>query len=91
MWTNGEEIIVFVVTQRYNPQIPGSCNQLTFSDPISINADDTVHHGFAGFCFASLDSIPDYNPNVPANNPFFLADIICPPEMRLNTLEHPIA
>lgn len=90
MWTNGEEIIVFVITQTYNPQIPGSCNQLTFSDPISISTEDMVHHGFAGFCFASLDSNPDFNPNAAFNNQFFLPHIMCPPLMTLNPLQHPI-
>lgn len=90
MWTNGEEIIVFVVTQTYNPQVPGSCNQLTFSDPISISTEDMVHHGFAGLCFAGLDSNPGYNPDAMGNGLIFLPHTMCPPLMTLNPLQHPI-
>ena len=61
---------------------------LTFSDPVDLNADDIVHYGFAGMCFASLDSNREFNPVAQGENN--LKDILCPPDRRLNPLDDPL-
>lgn len=82
LWTNGNVIFAFVITQRYNASIPGTANQLTFSRVMNIHEHNVIHLGFLGLCFASLDEVGGMNSHPPAD----LVNTLCPVASRVNPI-----
>lgn len=79
IWTNGDEIVVAIVTTDNTVPENERLNELTFSHIQDINEGDFIYQGIAGLCFASIEhkNIEDEE-----GKQAFI-DALCPPESRM--------